>query len=315
MKQVKKHTRLQKAVIKGLHTGLEKSVNYLFPGTGLGTRLSNYSKKKTIEAADRLGYDIPFGGSSKKYKRKRGLYPKYVIFFKKMNVYYELLTEYGIQLDPSELVSEKNVVETGVTVDPDDHDYPDWGNHVLMHVNDPHSLHPLAIDYKYEQQIFFKKIHRYSRYDRFRFTLYQLLNLNGHIPRSVQFLVATELKSFKVSKSKIWNQIRCILKRHQLRRYYNMVPHLIHYCCHLPIDLPKGVVQTCLDQFKLMDQQFSEHLQYQWKRSYFPNLRYIALKLCHLNGVIFHFSVPLIRTSRKKTYLNELFNDFKINKP
>lgn len=210
-----------------------------------------------------------------------------------MNVYFELLNEIGIH-DPSLLSSHS---ENRIR-----------GESYLQ--NDRDLEQPFVSDYQMETTYVLKKIHRYSRKDRFRFLLYQLLNVSGTIPKWVQRLVANELKLVKVSKSKVWNQIRTILKRNRLRRYYNMIPNLIAYACKLRVIAPYPAIVKCLNDFYQMDLQFDTVLRSQWNRSYFPNLRFIALKLCQANGIEFPYSVPLIRTTRKKGYLNLIFNDF-----
>ncbi len=110
-----------------------------------------------------------------------------------MSAYLELLKECGIQLDESEFLSimvpdkEKPVTgddgedgEDGKDCEKE-YEYWDWGNHVLRDINEPGCQHPFALDYEDEVWVGQFKIHRYSRKDRFRFTVFQLLGLNGHV--------------------------------------------------------------------------------------------------------------------------------------
>lgn len=167
----------------------------------------------------------------------------------------------------------------------------------------------------YDQEIHhamnFKKKHRYSRKDRFRHTLYQLLGMSGEVPKRVVKIIKTELGP-RSRKQKIWNDIRAILKKHKLRRYYNRIPSLIKSVCGLkPMLINSQKVTSILDTFFLFDYNFNILFQRKWDRKYFPNLRFIALKLINDNQIEYPYHVPLIRTSRKKKYLELLFKEFK----
>ena len=169
------------------------------------------------------------------------------------------------------------------------------------------------LDYDQEQHhaMNYKKKHRYSRKDRFRLTLYQLLGMNGEIPKSVLHIIKIELGQ-KVKKQRIWNDIRAILKRHKLRRYYNRIPSIIKDISgHKPVGINSFRVSQILESFFKFDYHFNDHFKQEWNREYFPNLRFIALKLVKETGIEYPYHVPLIRTSRKKKYLENLFQEFK----
>jgi len=168
----------------------------------------------------------------------------------------------------------------------------------------------------YDQEIHhsmnYKKKHRYSRKDRFRHTLYQLLGMSGDTPHWLNRVIKTELKGKKVKKQKIWNDIRQILKRKKLRRYYNRIPSLIKNICGLkPLHINSEKVSRIIETFFLFDYNFDQKLRESWSRQYFPNLRFISLKLIAESGIKYPYHVPLIRTSRKKKYLENLFTEFK----
>jgi hypothetical protein len=169
----------------------------------------------------------------------------------------------------------------------------------------------LDYDQEMHNSMNFKKKHRYSRKDRFRLTLYQLLGMSGEVPPWVIKIIKSEL-GVRVKKQKIWNEIRFILKKHKLRRYYNRIPSLIKNISGLkPLEINSEKVTKILDNFFLFDYHFNQTLCQEWKRKYFPNLRFIALKLVEEMGIRYPYHVPLIRTSRKKKYLETLFVDFK----
>jgi len=156
-----------------------------------------------------------------------------------------------------------------------------------------------------------KKLHRYSRKDRFKFILFQLLGMAGDTPNHVLQLLKLNLPP-RIGKQKIWNEIRLVLKKNKLRKYYNRIPGLINQLtiCH-PIGINSEKIQSILLKFKDFDYQFNNHLRTRWDRHYFPNLRFIALKLIHQHGIKYPYRAPLVRTSRKKKYLEKLFAEFK----
>lgn len=167
----------------------------------------------------------------------------------------------------------------------------------------------------YDQEISYamncKKLHRYSRKDRFKFILYQLLGMSGETPSSVVRIIKQQLPR-KISKHKIWNEIRGILKKNNLRKYYNRIPGLINQISNSsrPIGINSEKIQAIILKFSDFDYQFNNHLRIHWDRHYFPNLRFIALKLIEQFGITFPYKAPLVRTSRKKKYLEKLFAEF-----
>jgi Poxvirus Late Transcription Factor VLTF3 like len=167
----------------------------------------------------------------------------------------------------------------------------------------------------YDQEIDFmlnyKRKHRYSRKLRFKFILYQLLGMSGDVPKSVTSLVRKELKIQKnIRKQRIWNDIRTILKKHKLRKYYNRISSIIKEITGLKaIEINSEKIQLILDKFFKFDYLFDSQYRSQWSRKYFPNLRFVALKLIVSSGITFPYNVPLMRTARKRKYLEKLFVD------
>jgi len=166
----------------------------------------------------------------------------------------------------------------------------------------------------YEQEVSHrlncKKKHRYSRKARFKHILLQLIGVAGDTPRSVVEIVHNGLKP-KVKSTKIWNRVRDILKKHKLRNYYNRVPQLIKLVTSKkPLGVEYAAVQAILEDFSDFHYQFNNHLAERWSRKYFPNLRFIALKLLLKHGITFPYKVPLVRTTRKKKYLEGLYSQF-----
>jgi hypothetical protein len=155
-----------------------------------------------------------------------------------------------------------------------------------------------------------KKKHRYSRKARFKSTLFQLIGVSGDTPSKIIKIVRNHLKP-SVRRSSLWNQVRHALKQNNLSLFYNRIPLLIKLTIGLK---PRGVtydaVQKILNDFNFFHYQFNNHLAERWSRKYFPNLRFIALKLMQKHGITFPYKVPLVRTCRKKKYLEGLYAQF-----
>lgn len=173
------------------------------------------------------------------------------------------------------------------------------------------------LDYSQEIDLMLngKKKHRYSRKSRFKNVLLQLLGERGHTPARVINIIIQNLKlKPKLKKSNIWNAVRKILKKQKIMGFYNKIPHIIARTTGCK---PKGVtydrVQHILQDFSDLHYQFNNHLANRWSRKYFPNLRFVALKLMAKHGIVFPYHVPLVRTVRKRKYLESLYAEFSYN--
>ncbi len=223
-----------------------------------------------------------------------------------------LLNSFGITYDVADVSPQPDVYEVAVDIKDifldgtNEELYEFWDN------NGPIGNPEFQMDYDQEIQFGLNatKIHRYSRTDRFKFTVYQLLGSSGEVPRHVKKYIKKRIGS-KARKTKIWNQVRSILKEMKLRRYYNRIPQIIYGITKQGV---LGISQTSingvLNDFAHMHIQFNSRLRSKWKRSYFPNLRFIALKLFQKHGISYPYKVPLVRTLRKRKYLNSLYEQF-----
>ena len=174
----------------------------------------------------------------------------------------------------------------------------------------------LDYDQEVSHKLNCKKKHRYSRKARFKFILLQLIGVSGDTPRSVVRLIQNNLKLVKIKRSNIWNHVRMILKKNKLRVYYNRVPQLIKLTTGVkPVGVNYTKVQSILQDFDVFHYEFNNHLAEIWNRKYFPNLRFIALKLLAKHGITFPYKVTLVRTVRKKKYLEGLYSNFGNNVP
>lgn len=137
--------------------------------------------------------------------------------------------------------------------------------------------------------------HGYPNYVRI---LYQILGYRGDVPEEVMELC----EGCDLRASHIWSSIQAVLKKNGLRRYYNRIGQIIWKMVRLKIDFVKRdrVLEMIVEDFRLM--QFTHST-----RKYFPNLRYVALRLLVDHGAVFEYDVPLLKTKRKLKGMDELY--------
>jgi hypothetical protein len=160
-------------------------------------------------------------------------------------------------------------------------------------------------DYNMEQEGYFTKVHRYDRIGRFKATLLNLIGHRGKIPEHVISIV----EAFLDPQSKdVWNATRAILKHYKLRRYYDNIPIILQQLkiCTGFKKLEYTQVEAIINDFKCLSDRF-ERTKKQYKRRYFPNIRYVALKLLELHGIHPMYKIPLARTARKNKSLDDLW--------
>ena len=161
-------------------------------------------------------------------------------------------------------------------------------------------------DYKMEQTLFLKKIHRYSRVARFKVCLFNLLGERGIIPPMVQMMIKCYLKPDSKDK---WNDTRRLLKHFKQQKYYDQIPSILK-CLSYGRCFPS---LTCLQfedlitDFQRLSEKFDRQKK-QYKRRYFPNIRFVVLKLLESHGITPIYPIPLVRTSRKMKSLQELWD-------
>lgn len=147
-----------------------------------------------------------------------------------------------------------------------------------------------------------KTVHLYDRYERFRFIVCQLMAYSGDVPPRV-------LKSMpKTFGPDPWEEARRILKMNGWKIYYNRIPAILaakgirqgkKFCSH-------NVLPLILQDFRRLNDTWPQ-IKTQFGRDYFPNLRYIALRLMHRHGVAPSYTIPLARTPRKRILLDEMY--------
>jgi len=164
-------------------------------------------------------------------------------------------------------------------------------------------------DYKMEQDYYRRPIHRYSRKQRFENTVQELLGLKGSVPSYVIEII----KIYVDPEKDLWNGVRKILKHFKLRIYYNRIPFIIYKCFgKKSVVWPdKDFYKDVMDAYKRISYLF-EQGKHNLNRKYFPNMRFIALKLMGALGGEFQYPIPLTRTQRKRKDLEFIWNTFVI---
>ena len=146
--------------------------------------------------------------------------------------------------------------------------------------------------------------HRYSRSERFTSTLYQLLGERGDIPEQVVNTV--RYWGYDEHPDRIWNSIRATLKVLDWSRYYNRIPGIIELLGEGRRRFDFRKIERIKEKFMGMSVRFdSMELD---RRKYFPNLRYMALRLLSEEGIEFGYAVPWIRTKRKEKVMEAIYD-------
>lgn len=157
-------------------------------------------------------------------------------------------------------------------------------------------------DFKQEQEMFgnARPIHRYCRYERFRGIVKELLGMKP-VPDQV-IDACYELNPWEEN---LWNKIRAILKKNGWRRFYNRIPWIINELgLNIYVDVNiNELFDYMMKKFLIMQEKFKLY----YEEKYFPNLRFIALKLI-LEKVDVLIDLPLLQTKRKILSLEIIWN-------
>lgn len=248
-----------------------------------------------------------------------------------MNPYFEMLKEMGVSIDPCEW--DKQTQRSASPELPDrPHHYNGDGRAVFttqqLEWCDPEDFGftgeyevvdsgpKYTTEWKDEIMLTKKRYHRYSRVKRFKFILTQLMGATGFVKqknRDDEVMVMQPFWKHKkileqIPKNMLWETIRLILKKHKQRIFYNRIPTIIR---RLGLVTPsKQSTSTKLDSI-MYDFQLMHHVFNQVKskigRAYFPNLRYIALKLMAKHGLPLIVEIPQLRTLSKQEELDGIY--------
>jgi hypothetical protein len=192
----------------------------------------------------------------------------------------------------------------------DDYGLPEHWGYEVYRVSESLEAN-MVTDYKMEQEMFFRKIHRYSRVARFKVCLFNLLGERGTIPKHVLTMVKTYLKPNSMDK---WNDTRKLLKHFKQRKYYDQIPTILKSLsfgrCFPALNSEQ--FETLINDFKFLSEKF-DRTKTDYHRRYFPNIRFIVLKLLDHHGIKPNYPIPLVRTSRKMKSLLALWDDLLIS--
>jgi hypothetical protein len=105
-----------------------------------------------------------------------------------------------------------------------------------------------------------------------------------------------------------WEEVRRVLKANGWSLYYNRIPVIIKRLQELecPVD-GADRIERILAAFRTLDAVFPA-LKAELGRAYFPNLRYVALRLMEMFGVHTAFDVPYLRTRKKVASVGAIFD-------
>lgn len=249
-----------------------------------------------------------------------------------MNPYFEMLREMGVEMDPCEW--DNDTVRSKSPELPDrPHHYNEDGRAVFttqqlawaypedFGFTEPYEVvdgePTYATEWKDEILLTKKRCHRYSRIKRFKFILTQLMGSTGFVKqknRDDELKVMAPFLKYrrvleKVPKPFLWDTIRMILKKNNHRIFYNRIPTIIRRLGLVKLK-SHGTVSTKLDSimydFQLLHYVFDK-VKLKIKRSYFPNLRYVALRLMKKHGLDLIVEIPQLRTLRKQEELDGIY--------
>lgn len=165
-----------------------------------------------------------------------------------------------------------------------------------------------VMDFDLEQQYRgnARPIHRYNRRHRFYNTLLQLVGERGKIPQHIIALV----QHYWSRDNDPWNSVRKILKYFGLRMYYNRIPAILRAMQETPSPNPTNeVFRAMMKDYDAFYEWFEQN-KAAYGRTYFPSMRFLALKLFDKYDIVLPYTIPYARTSRKHKELEELWDVF-----
>src|SRR5688572_24916786 len=107
----------------------------------------------------------------------------------------------------------------------DDYGLPDEWGYDYYRIIETQSTGYFGMDHKFISGYEITAIHPYCSKQRFENTLQQLLGLRGNVPEHILDLIRDQVDK---SKTNVWEQVRIVLKRHNLSLYYNRIPVIVY---------------------------------------------------------------------------------------
>jgi hypothetical protein len=158
-------------------------------------------------------------------------------------------------------------------------------------------------------------IHRYSRLTRFKMIVGQLLGHIGFVTERSKDMadeVGGEVSQFYrdyTPPCMVWETLRKVLKDNKRQIFYNRIHALAKRIGMIDHDskITSRQWNALIEDFDSMHEIFPR-IRHKLQRKYFPNLRFIALKLLKRHKVHLVIDVPLTRTPCKLAALEEDFS-------
>jgi len=147
-----------------------------------------------------------------------------------------------------------------------------------------------------------RPIHRYNRVERFRYVLFSLVGYKGDLSEQI----IDTCRGVDLSGDDVWGQVRRKLKAGGWKKMYNQIPSILRKLGMEICKVEWSVLEDICREFMRMSSKFD--FMEKVGRSYFMNLRYVALRMLMERGVEFQYKVPLLQTRRKLMVLDDLWN-------
>lgn len=176
-----------------------------------------------------------------------------------------------------------------------------------------------------------KKIryHRYNRSTRFRYCLTQLLTTSGDVPEEVliriydhfgvdyeveewvnrrkmcKMLTLTRLSELEYNPDTIWSRVRKWLKTNGYALYYNRIPVILSHMGLPQCRSTNSQYEQIMNDFEILNCVFDE-CKLDLEIAYFPDMRYVALRLMDKHGVFPSYTIPWLNTKRKLKQVGDI---------
>lgn len=164
----------------------------------------------------------------------------------------------------------------------------------------------MVMGYVHAQHSQFRKIHRYDRDARFRT---QVRNLLGDSKSNIDPDFLGIIKSYMTMQQGVnpYEGCRNIIRHFKKPSYYALIPTILIKLGYSPmLTLPGDldlVIRKVFVHYKAFETEFFRD---PGERKYFPNMKYLALKLLEKYGVV-NTMIPKLRTTRKLKSMDKIF--------
>lgn len=179
-----------------------------------------------------------------------------------------------------------------------------WGIWKYMVVETRETSWPLVVDYSFGQQCSQRPVHRYVRCERFHTTVIHLTGLGGKVPDEIVEEVENKLDDN--DPDSMWYSVQKILRGLGKSRYFNRIAYILEKIGYVKMMDGNVRLDRVFDHFQRMSTKFDHGVF--GVRKYFPPLRYVAIRLLHLEGAVFNYRIPAVKTDCKVDGLNRIFN-------